>query len=301
MDETEELETESVVDTPEDDDDEGFLPQPGDDEPETDEAEDGEEEEEDLEPDDGEEVEVEINGKLYKVPKDAALRQSDYTQKTQDVAEQRKEVAEQRKQYDAAIAQVSQVSEEATKALYNVAQIDVQLAQYAHYTEADWAAWFNQDPISADRAERHIDKLQRAREGATREYTAAKDAAAELAQQETAKRIQEGTEVVRKKIPDWSPEKDAKLTSFALEHGFEPDELRGAIADPRMILILNAAYEHSVSQKKAAAVKKIEKQVEIKPAAKIKGKTGSIKTGLHDGLSTAEWIKRDQARSAQRR
>lgn len=293
IEDTEELETESV-DTPETGEDEGFLPQPGD-EADTDEVdaedEDGEEEE-------GEEeaplIEVERGGKTYKIPaelKDEFLMQGDYTRKTQ-------EIAEQRKQYEAAIQRVSEVSEAETQALYKVAQIDVELAQYQN---VDWDAWFEQDPIAADRAERRIEKLQRAREGATGEHARAREIAAQITQQETAKRVEEGARIVKQMIPDWGPEKDAKLTAFALAQGFEPDELRGAVANPRMIVILNAAYEHMENQKKAAVAKKIEKQVEIKPAAKIKGKAGSVKTGLHDGLSTAEWIRRDRARAAQRR
>ena len=79
----------------------------------------------DEQPDDYDE-EIDINGKRYKVPKEAALRQADYTRKTQ-------EIAEQRRQYEAAIERVSQVSEAETQALYQVAQIDAQLAQYTPF------------------------------------------------------------------------------------------------------------------------------------------------------------------------
>lgn len=266
--------------------------------PEAVEAEDSEEEfdeegnpveKAEPEPDDDDE-EVEIDGKRYKVPKDAALRQADYTRKTQEIAEQRKE-------YEAAIARVSQVSEAETQALYRVAQIDAQLSQFENI---DWQAWDEADPVGAVRARQQFSELQRYREGAVNEHQMARAAAAELAQQETAKRLQEGYKVLEQQIPGWGAEKATAIRTFAKETYKLSDEQIASISDPLEVLVLHDAMLWRQSQKKAATTKKVEAQQAIQPAATVKGKGGNLPRGLSDDLSTAEWIKRRNAQVRKR-
>lgn len=287
MDETEELETESVVDTPEDDD-EGFLPQPGDDEPETDEAEDGDEDEGEEETPDV--AEVEINGKTYKVPaelKDGYLMQGDYTRKTQ-------EVAELRKQLEPLIQQAQEASEAETQAQFDLASVTVRMKQLEG---TDWSQFDQMDLMQAQIEYQGLQTRAQQLQGVMQQAQAQR---LSIAEQETARRLDEGRKVLAEKIPDFAT-KAPKLAEHAIRnYGFTAEDL-SAVDDPRFFIALNRLVdlENEVQTKKVAA--KAKQAVEIKPAAKIKGKTGSIKTGLHDGLSTAEWIKRDQARSAQRR
>jgi hypothetical protein len=243
----------------------------------------------DEQPADDDDEEVEINGKRYKVPKEAALRQADYTRKTQ-------EIAEQRRQYEAAIERVSQVSEAETQALYQVAQIDAELAKYQN---VDWNAWDQADPIAAVRARQELSELQRLREDAAYQHANARTQAAQLAQQETARRLEEGQKVLAERIPGWGADKAIAIRSFAKEAYALSDEQIATITDPVEVMVLHDAMMWRQSQKKAATVKKIEKQQAVQPAATVKGKTPVVR-GLSDELPADEWIKRRNAQVAKR-
>ena len=82
--------------------------------------------------DDSEEIEYE--GEKYKVPKslkDAFLRQSDYTRKTQEVAEQRKEFERQRDQFQQQAAMQRQHIED-------FSQLHTIDAQIERFKNVDW-------------------------------------------------------------------------------------------------------------------------------------------------------------------
>lgn len=287
MDETEELETESVIDSPEADDDEGFLPQP-DDEPETDESE--EEAEEEGDDDAPELVEIEANGKTYKVPadlKDGYLMHGDYTRKTQ-------EVAELRKQLEPLLQQAQEASEAETQAHDDLAAVRVRMRQLE---ATDWSQFEQMDLMQAQIEYQGLQTRAQQLQGVMEQ---ARMHRLSIAEQETARRFDEGRKVLAEKIPDFAT-RAPKLAEHAIkEYGFTADDL-SAVDDPRFFIALNRLVELEDEAKSRKVVAKAKQAVEIKPAAKIKGRTGNIKTGLHDGLSTAEWIKRDQARSAQRR
>ena len=127
-------------------------------------------------------MDVEIDGKTFRVPKDAAFRQSDYTQKTQALAEQRKEV-------EAAIERLNGASEAETKALANVAYIEAQIAQY---NDIDWQQWDQMDPVAANKARWELTELNRVKDGAIGNYQQARTQAQLMAKQETAKRLEQG-------------------------------------------------------------------------------------------------------------
>ena len=285
--ETEELETESVIDSPEADDDEGFLPQP-DDEPETDESE--EEAEEEGDDDAPELVEIEANGKTYKVPadlKDGYLMHGDYTRKTQ-------EVAELRKQLEPLLQQAQEASEAETQAHDDLAAVKVRMRQLE---ATDWSQFEQMDLMQAQIEYQGLQTRAQQLQGVMEQ---ARMHRLSIAEQETARRFDEGRKVLAEKIPDFAT-RAPKLAEHAIkEYGFTADDL-SAVDDPRFFIALNRLVELEDEAKSRKVVAKAKQAVEIKPAAKIKGRTGNIKTGLHDGLSTAEWIKRDQARSAQRR
>lgn len=292
IEDTEELETESV-DTPETDEDEGFLPQPGD-EADTDEVdaedEDGEEEE-------GEEeaplIEVERGGKTYKIPaelKDEFLMQGDYTRKTQ-------ELAELRKQIEPLVQQAEQVSHAETQALAALGTVNLQISQYENI---DWQTWRMDDPQAALQAQVDLQSLLTQRSQIENAHKQAQAQRLSITAQETARRMEEGRKVLAEKIPDFAT-KAPRIAEFAMkEFGFTAQEL-GEIEDPRAFIALNRLLDLEEQVKSRKVEQKVKQAVEIKPAAKIKGKAGSVKTGLHDGLSTAEWIRRDRARAAQRR
>ena len=243
----------------------------------------------DEQPAEDDDEEVEINGKRYKVPKEAALRQADYTRKTQ-------EIAEQRRQYEAAIERVSQVSEAETQALYQVAQIDAQLAQYQN---VDWNAWDQADPIAAVRARQELSELQRLREDAAYQHANARTQAAQLAQQETARRLEEGQKVLAERIPGWGADKAVAIRSFAKEAYGLNDEQIATITDPVEVMVLHDAMLWRQSQKKTATAAKVVKQQAIKPAPTV---SGGKKVSLtpNSKMSDAEWYAARERQIAQR-
>lgn len=289
-DETEELATESV-DTPETDDDEGFLPQPGD-EAETDEvdAEDEDGDEDDETEEESELVDIERGGKTYKVPaelKDEFLMQADYTRKTQ-------EVAELRRQLEPLVQHAEQLSDAELKAQDDLYGVNYRLRQLE---STDWS---QADQMTAMQAQIEYQGLQQQAAQLQGFAEQARFERLSIAEQETARRMDEGRRELAKQIPDFAA-KAPKLAEHAIkEYGFTVDDL-STVDDPRFFIALNRLFDLEQQVKSRKVEQKVKQAVEIKPAAKIKGKAGSVKTGLHDGLSTAEWIRRDQARAAQRR
>lgn len=249
-------------------------------EPETD--EDGNPIEGTDEPEDDSE-EVEYEGETYRVPKnlkDAFLRQSDYTQKTQALSDQRREL-------DTRLERLEAASEAENSALAKVAWTQAQLAQFEGI---DWDQWDRIDPNAANRARWQLSELRQQAEGAQAEYRNAQGEARSIAQQEAAKRIEEGRKVLAEKIPGWNDDKARAIVETAHKtYGFSMDDLR-EIDDPRVIIALNDALEYQKGQKKAAASQKVAKQQAIKPAGKVKGATAKISRGPETAMSDEQWF-----------
>lgn len=259
------------------------------DEPELD--DDGNPIEEPTEPEE-ETTEIIKDGKAYKVPaalKDEILMHADYTRKTQEVAELRKTV-------EATLQQVQQVTQLEQQAAIAIGTID---AQIADFNTIDWDAWEDTDPIAAQRAWRQFGQLKESRGAALNQYQQAQQQRTFVQQQETAKLIEQGQRELAASIPEWGPEKATALLTHANKaYGFAPEELNG-ITDPRMIKVLNDAFQFRQASKTQQVVKKVETQQAFKPAAKVA--TGkSPPRGLDDRLSAEAWAKEFTARRAKR-
>lgn len=245
--------------------------------------EDEETEAETDEEDDSEEVEYE--GEKYRLPrnlKDALLRQSDYTRKTQ-------ELAETRKQLESTLDTVTKASKEETQALAKVAGIDSQIAAIEQY---DLDAWAQQDPQAANNARLRLIELRQMRGDAVNEYTQAQEQTRSVAQQQAAKRMEEGQKVLAKEIKGWGKDKADAILEFGQEaYGVSREQLQ-AIEDPWVVIALNDAMEGRKLRKTAATKKTVEAKQAIKPAAKVKGKAGVGYKGLDDRLPPEEWRKR---------
>jgi hypothetical protein len=251
----------------------------------------------DQQPDD-EEEEIELDdGLKLKLPKSdaeklrlAAMRQADYTRKTQ-------ELAEARKAFDAERQSLSQADEQELTARANIALIDRQLAQYA---QVNWQQAFDADPFEAQKAFAQYQLLQQGKsqtqsflERTSRERT-------ERQQQETARRLQEGAAELQRDIPDWSPALSAKLQDFgAKTFGLTKDDF-DRIDDPRAVKLLYWAQRGFEADTAAKKAKSIERQQEVTPAASAPKKGGTPPAGLDDRLSTDEWLRRRNAQLAKR-
>lgn len=237
-------------------------------------------------------TEVVKDGKAYKVPaalKDEFLMHADYTRKTQEVAELRRSV-------EATLQQVQEVTQLEQQAAIAIGTIDAQIAEF---NTIDWDAWEESDPLAAQRAWRQFGQLKDSRTAAITSYQQAQQQRTLVQQQETAKLIEQGQRELAASIPEWGPEKAAALLTHATKtYGFAPEELNG-ITDPRMIKVLNDAYQFRQASQKQQAVKKVEVQQAFKPAAKVTAGKAPPR-GLDDRLSTEEWAKTFTARRAKR-
>ena len=236
------------------------------DEPEDEEVEAAEEKDE-VEGTEGTVVEVEYDGKLYEVPeelKDALLRQSDYTTKTQEVANQRKEV-------EVALGQLMQqreafeFAESIREDVLKAEQLEAQANQYHQYLRD------NIDTLSPT----DIEKLRMAIEDARQQRdqighgVQSKQQEFQQAQQQSMQELlNRGTEVLRGKIPGWGEEHQKQVREYATSLGFSEQELASVI-DPRQVEVLYKAAQYDALQaNKPAAVKKVQKAPTIKQRAR---------------------------------
>ncbi len=270
--------------------------------------EDGNPIEDDAEPEE-EEEEIDLDGVKLKLKKADAEKvkagismQADYTRKTQ-------ELAESRKAFEAERDAVQQASGEELSARANLNMIDGQLAQYQ---QVNWTQWRQQakaaDADNFDRAEQ--DKVDEAFQqfqllkdarGSTVGYLQHLESERRSKQQQAqskqeqaiAKLKEEGTPELKKAIPDWSPATANKLVQDS-EKAFNiaKGDLAGADS-PGHFLLLKYALKGLEAETKAKKAATIEKQQEVKPAAKVGG--AAPKPGLDDRLSAEEWVKRREA------
>lgn len=234
----------------------------------------------DDEPDDDGLEDVEIDGKQYRVPKDAALRQADYTRKTQ-------EVAELRKKFEALTAQAEESSEAEKAAQDKVSRLRARIGQYS---DIDWQAWRAQDPIGAMQGQVDLQTLQQQLTTAQHEFNSAANERVALANSQREERLREGHKQLAERIPDWGETKQRQLTQVGRDsYGFTDEELN-AIDDPRMILVLNDAAQFAASQKKQRVQAKVAKQEAVKPAAKVRGAGSTPRKAMDDRSDINTWM-----------
>lgn len=205
--------------------------------------------------------EIELDGETYRVPpklKDAVLRQSDYTQKTQQVAEIRRAVEAQ-----ARAVQLVQQFQAATADEQRMLQ--ALESKIGEYNSVDWQ---NLDSETLIKAKHNLDTLkERATEVRARlSYKAqqAQQAGSQLQEQFKAQRA----EALQRIIPGWNGEADYYASIAALNVGFAPDEVANNF-DARMgILAWKAAQFDRLQSGKSAAVQQVKKAPPvIKPGA----------------------------------
>lgn len=244
-----------------------------------------------------EEEEIELDDDLkLKLPKSqaeklrlAAMRQADYTRKTQ-------ELSEARKAFEAERQSTAHADEAELAARANVALIDRQLQNYA---KVDWNAFNDTDPFEAQKAFQNYQLLKDHKANAQTFLEQAKAQRTERQQSEIATAVQAGAAELARDIPGWSPDLAAKLQDFgAKEFGLSRDDFDN-VTDPRAVKLLHAAYQWQQHQTKAKKTQAIQKQQEVTPAATV-SRAKAPATGLDDRLSTDEWLRRRNAQLAKR-
>lgn len=219
-------------------------------------------------------VEVEIDGEVIEVPekyKDYFLRQSDYTQKTQALADQRREVELQQKQI-----QVQQREHEFLNEIQpdinNLGYLQAQIQQMEQDLQTNLQSLSSEDLF---RKKIEMDGL-REQANALKSQLEVKYGEFEKAQEQSYKELlNEGAQVLKQSIPNWSEDKQKAIRDFALSEGFSEQEV-STIIDPRHVRILWKASQYDALKDKAVPV--VEKaKAAIKPKARSKAQSASDK------------------------
>ena len=251
-------------------------------------------EEEAGEPDEGSQfVSVEYDGQEYEVPpqlKDALLRQSDYTQKTQSLAEQRKSVEAQA----AALQQQAELQQQTIEDVAAVKAIDQQIEQY---NALNWDELYNSDVGQASALDRQKRELESQRQNTINRLNENQAKALANQRAEHARIVEEGQKVLKKEIDNWTPELAQTIAAYGISQGLK-EQAVASITDPVHVKLIDKArrYDELVAKQKAA------KPVAEPPKAaiKVKGKRANPTKDL-DKLSTEEWLKVREKQIAARR
>lgn len=231
---------------------------------------------------DPDEEEVEYEGEKYKVPaklKDALLRQSDYTRKTQEVAEIRRQTEAEKQM----IAQEREFIQHNLKDVATVTALDQQIAQYQG---VNWDQLTESDPVQAMKLERQLRNLQSQREQAAAAVTQRQAHFVQMQQQEAARQLQEGQRVLQREIPGWNESLARELVDYGLKRGYAPEVLQN-IRNPQFVIDLHNSYQFTKLREKAAQKPKV---VQEKPVTRIQATKASA-TKDPDSMSAEEWAK----------
>jgi hypothetical protein len=261
-------------------------------EPEVDSEVEGEDSEEEAvtEP---ETEEVEHDGKKYKIDKalkPALMMHADYTRKTQELATQRRQVEEQ---FQAREKQTGEF-------LADVGKVQALKNALTDFEKVQWADIRSKDPALCDQLWFQYQQTKDQAGKAETELNAKMQARATEAQRESVKQLQDGAAQLQRDIPGWGPELAGKLNSFAIDHGFTPEELR-QVTDPRVIKLLHAAYQGTQTKKqtetKQAATKTAAVAEAAKPLPTVTARSAAAEKirasdPASDKLSTEEWARR---------
>lgn len=212
-------------------------------------------------------VEIEYDGNIYEVPselKDALLRQSDYTQKTQDVAAQRK------------AAEVLNTELEQKRALFEFAEEvnpDVLKVQGLKQQEEQLHTYLrdNVQNLSSQEIEQIRFGIEDARKQRDELVSSLKQREQEFHQAQEQVRmdlLNKGNEVLKQRIPGWGEKAQKQVRDFALSSGFTDAEVEGVL-DPRQVEVLWKASQYdSLKSGAAPAVKKVQSAPKIKAKAR---------------------------------
>lgn len=238
-------------------------------------------------------VSIEYDGQEFEVPpvlKDAFMRQSDYTQKTQTVAEQRKSLEAQA----AALTQQQELQQQTFEDVAHVKAIDQQIEQY---NALNWPELYQQDVGQAATLDHQKRELENQRQQTINRLNQNQAKALESQRVEHARMREEGQKVLSKEIDNWTPELAQTIAAYGVSQGLN-EQAVASIIDPVHVKLIDKArrYDELVAKQKAAAPK----AEPPKSAVKVKGKRAAV-TKDPDKMSTEEWLKMRNSQVEKRR
>ena len=238
-------------------------------------------------------VSIEYDGQEFEVPpvlKDAFMRQSDYTQKTQTVAEQRKSLEAQA----AALTQQQELQQQHFEDVAQIKALDQQLEQY---NALNWPELYQQDVGQAASLDHQKRELENQRQQTINRLNQNQATALENQRAEHARVVEEGQRVLKKEIDNWTPERAQSIAAYGISQGLN-EQAVASITDPVHVKLIDKAmkYDELVAKQKAAAPK----ADPPKSAVKVKGKRAAV-TKDPDKMSTEEWLKMRNSQVEKRR
>jgi len=229
--------------------------------------------------------EIEFEGERFAVPpklKDALLRQSDYTKKTQEVAEQKRLVEFQRQQVALAESE-RKFGELVRDQVTQMSQLDSALKQYE---ALDWRNLSTDDMI---RYKVEIDQLKDRKASVERDVQGKHAQWQQEVQRAHADLLRQGMETVRKAIPGFSDATVAEIKDYALSEGYTPEEI-GNILDPRQVKTLWEAAQYRKLQRGATTARAAVQQA--KPIGKATPASNPMPQGTRDYLTYRKALER---------
>lgn len=236
-------------------------------------------EEEDLEEElDG----VKVVGKKAAIEKLKAekLMQADYTRKTQEVAEQRKAVEAERERVEQARA----FEQQNLDIVADIRAMDRQLAQLSQINLMQLS---ESDPVQAQRLMLQLQNLQSQRGQAANALAQRHQHFQQVQQQQAARQLEEGRQVLQREIPGWNADLASKLMEFGKSRGY-PDSVLANVTNPRFVIDLYQLYQTAEAKKKATTRKPV---VQEKPVTRVSSASKASASVDPDKLSPEQWVK----------
>ena len=241
---------------------------------------------------------VEFEGKQYKLPKelkDALLRQSDYTRKTQEVAEQRRLIETQAQEVQRTVQlQQATIQEQA-----HLMAIDQQLAQFQ---ALDWDNLISTDPQQAMRLQHQLQSLQGMRGQVTARINQVAQEQSETQRQSAAKRLESSSKAIASEIKGWSEESARDTAEYIKQHerlGITESDfarLNSGEYGPVPIIWAHKARLYDQLMAKAQTKPKTPAQEPV-PTVKAKAPAGKDP----ERMSTEEWMRHREQQTRKRR
>lgn len=273
-------------DAPSDEGDEGDADPEGDDASES-EGEEGNE---------SEEIELNFGGEKFSVPKGASVEEimpklsefahnleAGYTKKFQDVAETRKSVEAEK----AAVKRVQELQGDALTKFSSGLQLQREIAQLQ---QVDVSALWQSNPDQARQVSDTLAKKQAELQNTVAEVSRAEAGASRAQTEETARRFEEGKQMIERKVPGFTKDLPAVIEYAAKTLGVDAKAAEAEWAlNPPMALAVHKAMLFDRMQAQAKQSSKPAPKT-AKPIGKATGRGGTPIGNLSDPAQMAKYL-----------
>jgi hypothetical protein len=233
--------------------------------------------------------EVEYEGKTYQVPpelKEAVIRQSDYTKKTQELSEQRQLVEHQQAQMRLAAMQ-QQFEQSVSTERQQLSMLDYLIGERS---KANWAQ-MSTDELMRSRLE--IDQLKEQKAGIEAEIGKKQEQHFAQLQEQVKAAQAKANELLKQRIPQWSEATKNEVRDWALANGFTKEEV-SSIHDPRHAEVLWKASQYDKARKSAQPA------VAAAKAAKVSG-SNPMPAEVREKLNFRKAVAKTEGNAQERR